>query len=231
MLCEAQRDWPPQQHGDRSEHALPGLPPPSLPPISCLLRTFVQSFKGQGAREGNRGREAEGRAFHPRCAAPKTSPWGLKQRASSRRPQPRRDTKPGGCCGTAVLASPGVAFPGEGAAPRQPQGSAQAPVTRSEDTGAGRMAACRPGGQTSPREFPQALRHPRGSTSVQGCSGRFRPRSPRSARLCSHLAPLREPQQVHGRLGPGRRACGRPGGSEPLLASPLGHPVRSGPCP
>lgn len=68
------------------------------------------------------------------------------------------------------------------------------------------------GGQTSTREFPQALRHLRDSTSVQGCSGRVP--APQSTCLpCSVLTWPHSGSSSKSTEGwaPGRPACGRAG--------------------
>lgn len=231
MLCQAQRDWPPQRHGDGSERALPGLPPPSLP--SLARRGLLFSLSRDKEPEKETGREAEGRAFHPRWLPRKPAP-GVSSSGLSRRPQPPRTQSQGagaergqGAAGAQLCWHRQEWHFRGGSCAQAAAGQCPSPVTCSEDTGAGRMAACRPGGQTSTRESPQALRHSRDSTSVQGCSGRVA--APRSTCLPgSVLTWLHSGSSGKSTEGwaPGRLACGRA-----LLVSPLGHPVLSGPCP
>lgn len=230
--------------GPRGCGTFEGAPP--LPPISCMLRAFVQSFKGQGAREGNGGREAEGRAFHPRCAAPKTSPWGLEQWPHLAAPAPPGHKARwqvlswgwgGGptwhsCVGIAGNASRGgLRGPSRGGAvPRQPHGSAQARHLLRRTQVLGSIAPAGLGGPTSTRGFPRELRHPGGSTSCQGCSGRVSASRSTSALPCAYLVPLREHQQVHEGPGPWTPGLRKDRvGREPILGLSSGASLLSWP--
>lgn len=201
-----------------------------LPPSHSLPgEDFCSVFQGtRGPRRKQRQRSRR------TCLVPSSSlchpenqPLGSQAVCSSRWPRPLRTQSQvaGAERGRDTWAA--WHFPG-----REPQGSAQAPVTGSEDTGAEQHGSLRASVARPPLENSRRRSvTPRDSTS---CSGQVPASQSTSALSCAYLVPLGASASPR-KAGPldawPAEGQGSGRGGEPILVSPLGHPVLVGPFP